>query len=64
MYVVYLILAIIWVLLYTHNHIYWNANYNKVGGKAPMLNKILGGIVAAIINGIAWWYIIECLIRN
>lgn len=56
-------LAVLWVGLYTHNHIYWNCNYNKLGGYLSKTRKIIGGIIAALITGVAWWYIIDLGIK-
>ena len=57
-----LILAIIWSLGYAVNHIGLNMKYNTLmrGGK---FQQIIGSILAAISNGVAWWYIIEQIIN-
>lgn len=57
-----LILAIISTFGYAMNHIAFNIKYNPLmsGNKAQ---KVIGSILAAIFNGVAWWYIIDCIIN-
>ena len=60
--IILLILAIIWSLGYAMNHITLNMKYNTFmrGGK---FQQITGSILAAIFNGVAWWYIIDCIVK-
>jgi len=60
--VILLILAIIWSFGYAMNHIELNMKYNTLmrGGK---FQQVIGSILAAIFNGVAWWYIIDCIIN-
>ena len=60
--IILLILAIIWSFGYAMNHIKLNIKYNTLmrGGK---FQQITGSILAAISNGIAWWYIIDCIVK-
>lgn len=57
-----LILAMIWSFGYAMNHIGLNMKHNTLmrGGK---FQQITGSILAAISNGVAWWYIIDCIIN-
>lgn len=63
MMVIYLILAALCILSYAITHIRCvneNSPYVR-GGKAA---KIIGGILAAVINGICWWYVIDAIIKD
>lgn len=57
-----LILAIIWSFGYAMNHIELNMKYNTLmrGGK---FQQITCSIINTISNGVAWWYIIDCIIN-
>ena len=57
-----LILAIIWSFGYAMNHIGLNMKYNTLM-RGNKFQQITGSILAAIANGVAWWYIIDCTIK-
>ena len=61
--IVYLILATVAVLLYSCNHIYYNMKYNDMS-RGSNFAQITGGVIAAITNGIAWWYVIDSIIKH
>lgn len=57
-----LLLSFLWVGGYTINHTAHNIKYNPNmrGNKTQM---VIGSIIGAIISGVAWWYIIDHIIK-
>ena len=60
--VIYLILAALEILLYSATHISYVNNYSPYA-RGNTFTKVTGGIIAAVINGICWWYIISMFIK-
>ena len=62
--VILLVLAAIEVFLYACNHVTYNAKYGELIRNNSMSSKIIGGIVAAIINIVACWYVVKCIVEQ
>ena len=58
-----LLCAFVLVVAYALNHIIFNVKYNEVGKEGKTWVKVLGGIFCNILQGIAYWYIIENIIK-
>ena len=61
--VIYLILAALEILAYSITHISFVSKYSEYS-RGSTLAKVTGGIVAAIINGICWWYVIDAFLKT
>lgn len=61
--VIYLILAALEILSYSITHISF-VNKHSEYVRGSNLAKITGGIIAAIINGICWWYVISAFLKT
>lgn len=58
-----LLCTFVLVVAYALNHITFNIKYNEVGKQGKTWVKVLGGIFCNILQGIAYWYIIENIIK-
>ena len=58
-----LLCAFVLVVAYALIHIIFNIKFNEIGRQGKTWLKVLGGIFCNILQGIAYWYIIENIIK-
>jgi TRAP-type mannitol/chloroaromatic compound transport system permease small subunit len=58
-----LLCSFVLVVAYALNHITFNLKYNEIGKQSKTWVRVFGGVFCNIFQGIAYWYIIENIIK-